>query len=484
ALIIGNGNYQHVPNLDNPVNDAKDMAKILKGLGFEVIVKYNVTHLEMTESVQNFGEQLQKEEDVGLFYFSGYGVQRKGRNFLVPIDAEITSAADIPLKTFAVNRLLQQMEQTNKGINMIILEACRENPFQNNAKSLKKGLAKMDSPLGTLIAYATFPNSVSDNDAQERNSYYTKYLLESLKQYPHWSVLDMLTEVTRQVSLKTNKTQIPWKSDFLTKHFCFGTYNVPPISPSLKEIQVKIFELLKTCDNHFKAYRLTSGTEGTAIECYSAVLKLDANNVHALDGLDAIEAEYVNWIQKVLCKNNKHKALQYMARLRVVNSESLKLQEFVAQLEKPIVTPKMRRPKVFRDRLKNGSQGPAMIWIPEGSFNMGSKKGDNDELDEIPVHSVMVNRFAMGKYEVTVGEFKQFVKATGHNMGGCDFFGENWKKPGFSQSNNQPVVCVNWHDATAYTKWLSKQTGHIYRLPTEAEWEYAARAGTNTKYWW
>ncbi len=117
--------------------------------------------------------------------------------------------------------------------------------------------------------------------------------------------------------------------------------------------------------------------------------------------------------------------------------------------------------------------------------------------DEQPVHSVSVDKLAMGRYEVTVAEFRRFVNATGYQTyaekkGGCYSYangwkwvdGADWRNPGISQTDTHPVVCVSWNDATAYTKWLSEQTGHTYRLPTEAEWEYAARAGTETKYWW
>ncbi|MDM8558418.1 SUMF1/EgtB/PvdO family nonheme iron enzyme [Candidatus Parabeggiatoa sp. HSG14] len=153
--------------------------------------------------------------------------------------------------------------------------------------------------------------------------------------------------------------------------------------------------------------------------------------------------------------------------------------------------------KVFRDHLKNGSLGPEMVWISAGRFRMGDIQGGGDEREQ-PVHWVSVDKFAMGRYEVTVGEFRRFVKATGYKTEaekgrGCFMYDGNawnyqkdvnWRNFYFSQKENQPVICVSWNDAVAYIEWLSQQTGQQYRLPTEAEWEYAARAGTETKYWW
>jgi len=152
--------------------------------------------------------------------------------------------------------------------------------------------------------------------------------------------------------------------------------------------------------------------------------------------------------------------------------------------------------KVFRDRLADGSLGPEMVWIPAGSFRMGDIQGGGQS-DEQPVHRVSVGRFAMGRYEVTVGEFRLFVKATGYKTdaekeGGCYSWSQgwkwledaNWRSPGFSQSDKHPVTCVSWNDGVAYAEWLSQQTGQQYRLPTEAEWEYAARAGSETARYW
>jgi formylglycine-generating enzyme required for sulfatase activity len=154
--------------------------------------------------------------------------------------------------------------------------------------------------------------------------------------------------------------------------------------------------------------------------------------------------------------------------------------------------------EAFRDKLDDGSLGPEMVWIPAGTFKMGNIQGGGGK-DEKPVHEVSVESFAMGRYEVTVDEFQQFVEATNYKTeaekgNGCYVLKDgswekvkdaNWRNPYFPQKDNhQPVVCVSWNDAVEYTKWLNRQTDKQYGLPSEAEWEYAARAGTETKYWW
>jgi formylglycine-generating enzyme required for sulfatase activity len=151
----------------------------------------------------------------------------------------------------------------------------------------------------------------------------------------------------------------------------------------------------------------------------------------------------------------------------------------------------------FSDELEGGGEGPLMVVIPAGRFLMGSPKGELERQDNERQHEVEVALFAIGKYAVTVEQFKRFVEASGYRTEaeeGGGFYGcycltgselkpdpdKNWRNPGFSQqqTDKHPVVCVSWNDAVAYTAWLSEQTGKTYRLPTEAEWEYACRAGT------
>ncbi len=164
-----------------------------------------------------------------------------------------------------------------------------------------------------------------------------------------------------------------------------------------------------------------------------------------------------------LIKSQSEKNSQKIADLQVQLSE---------QLEK-IQTNTFVAGKVFRDKLKDGSFAPEMVMIAGGSFRMGDIQGGGRD-NEQAVHYVLVDRFAMGKYEVTFAEYDKFAEATGREKPSDSGWGRG----------NRPVINVSWNDATAYTKWLSDQTGKQYRLPTEAEWEYAARAGTDTKYWW
>ncbi|MDM8558915.1 caspase family protein [Candidatus Parabeggiatoa sp. HSG14] len=225
ALVIGNGDYLHESSLDNPVNDATDIAAVLKNLGFQVILKRNTKRRAMIRAVQYFGEQLPRH-DVGLFYYSGHGLQARGENFLVPVDAEIKSKADIEFESVPANRILRQMEEANNGVNIVILDACRDNPFTTNQKGVRKGLAEMNSPTGSLIAFATAPNtSAWGGESGERNSIYTKHFLKALQNQAHLSITDLFTQVRKNVIQETkNETkQVPWESVSLTDRFCFGS---------------------------------------------------------------------------------------------------------------------------------------------------------------------------------------------------------------------------------------------------------------------
>ncbi len=217
ALVIGNSNYSFSP-LTNPVNDATDMAETLKELGFNVFIHTDLDRKQMRQVIRKFGEKL-KKSDVGLFYYAGHGIQIKGKNFLVPISADVTSADEVEDESIDASSVLRKMETAGNPVNILILDACRNNPFARSFRSAEQGLARMDGPVGSLIAYATSPGSVAA-DGSGKNGLYTKYLLEALQQ-PGLTIEQTFKRVRNNVRKDTDGRQIPWESSSLTGEFVF-----------------------------------------------------------------------------------------------------------------------------------------------------------------------------------------------------------------------------------------------------------------------
>ena len=218
ALVIGNSAYQMAP-LKNPLNDAEDMAVNLKNLGFEVILKKNADQRTMEDTIRYFGKQL-RNGGVGLFYFAGHGMQVNGRNYLIPIDAKIESENDVKYEAVDAGRVLGQMEDAENKINIVILDACRNNPFSRNFRTSERGLARMDAPKGSLIAYATAPGEVAA-DGSERNGIFTKYLMKHMIE-PNLPIELVLKQARIDVARVTGGKQIPWEASSLMGNFYFN----------------------------------------------------------------------------------------------------------------------------------------------------------------------------------------------------------------------------------------------------------------------
>lgn len=375
ALVIGNGQYQIDP-LNNPVNDAEDMTKVLRQVGFEVIQVKEATLEAMNNAIQEFGNKLSQKKGVGLFYFAGHGIQYQGQNYLFPIGAmcSVTSSADLSSQTVNAQLVLDTMKTAGNELNIVFLDACRNNPFRkikfrspNNRmvedKLVNDGLADMSAPSGSLIAYSTKPGTLAQ-DGRGRNSPYVEQLKIKLLT-PGITIDEMLRQVRVAVLEETYKQQAPGYYSELNGRFCF---NGP-------------------CD------------------------------------------------------------------------------------KSPVPPPPPDENKFFRDRLSDGSDGPKMVWIQTGEFKMGDEDGADNEK---PTRQIQIEKFAAGRYEVTFEEYDRFANATGRKLP---------KDKGWGR-RQRPVIHVSWTDANAYAEWLSEQTGKTYRLPTEAQWEYMARAGTQTRYWW
>jgi len=410
ALVIGNAAYPTAP-LKNPVNDAKDMANALKNLGFEVILRENSGLRQMEEAVDIFWQSL-KKGGTGLFFFAGHGLQVKGVNYLVPVDARIQVEQDVKSLCLDANRVLGRMENAGNGLNLVILDACRNNPFARSWRSTDQGLAKMDAPTGTLIAYATAPDSVAA-DGSGRNGVYTQHLLQQMRR-PGVTIENVLKQVRIGVLKETERKQTPWESSSLTGDFYFSPGAAVPSPP----------------------------------------------------------------VQAIVAPAPKQTQLA-----------------MTPQTQKPTPSPGERK---VGDSWTDPTSRMEFLWVPPGCFKMGSPASDDGFSNEQPEHTVCLTGFWLGKYTVTVSQFRQFIQATGYKtdaekVGAANIFnhnglveikGLNWRNPGFLQNDSHPVVAVSWNDAQAYADWLSKQNSEIFRLPTEAEWEYAARSGTTTLRFW
>jgi uncharacterized caspase-like protein len=221
ALVIGNAKYRFSP-LNNPVNDATDMAASLRSVGFDVIEIRDANKRQMRAAPRRFEDKL-AASDVGLVYYSGHGVEVKGRNYLIPVDADIRREHEVEDQAFDAGNILRMMESlqgTEKNrVNIMIVDACRNNDLARSWRSTNRGLARMDAPTGSFISFATAPGQVA-SDGNGRNSPFTKHLLQALKQ-PNVPIELVFKEVRRNVIAETAGEQVPWENSSLVGDFYF-----------------------------------------------------------------------------------------------------------------------------------------------------------------------------------------------------------------------------------------------------------------------
>ena len=549
ALVIGNANYSSSP-LRNPLNDARDMAAALKGLGFQVQSLLDADAGQMEQAIIDFSNRL-NEGGVGLFYYAGHGVQARGRNYLIPLQANISSEIQLKHKTIDVGMVLDAMEYANNGVNIVILDACRDNPYGDSFRTNARGLARMESPTGSLIAYATAPGDVAA-DGDGRNGLFTKHLLAAMQQ-PGRLVELTFKDVVKGVSRESGGRQTPFITASIADDFYFKPASAPPPpepqpAPTIQSTSATI-DGLSLADwllvygsnpitiaslDKVVAYERQHGGNAASRSYINKGIKVALANVNSADDLLEYQSKFgylpgaPAQIEARLAELLEAGASrQDLIRLRgqFPSSATLRLQlagayhqaklfdaaageyqswlgltdsshpERKQVLEALVAAREGRLLYKAGDIIQDCPECPQMVYIPTGSFRMGDIQGGGDS-DEKPVHRVSVSAFLLAQTEITVGQFRTFVKASGYKTeaeqgDGCyvhengswdERSNANWRNPGFKQSANEPVVCVSWNDAQRYVEWLSEKTGEQYRLPSEAEWEYAARAGSETKY--
>jgi formylglycine-generating enzyme required for sulfatase activity len=452
ALVIGNGRYAESP-LNNPVNDARAVARVLRTLGFDVLAHENLDFISMRRAVAGFGERM-AEGGVGLFYYSGHGLQVGGRNFLVPIAARLTSERYITAETLEVDAVLKEMDAARNRLNVVILDACRDNPFARGWRSASRGLAQMSGPPGTFIAYATDPGDVAADGVPGSNGVYTGELLGALP-LRGLSIEEVFKRTARGVMSKTNNKQRPWVASSFTGEFQFvAGAPVPPAAPSRPPAAVAAVptpapepSVTREVIREYGSLAIRGRLAG--IEVY-----LDDRRIGETErGTALVLNNLPIGMYRVKARKDGHRDWAREVQV-VVNQRAEVLIDIEALKPEP--------PKPLK-----AEDGAEMVLVPAGEFVMGSEEYDNEK----PRHRVHLDGFHIDKYEVTNALYQRFMSATGHQAPAY------WSDSTWNGAQ-QPVVGVSWHDADAYCRWAGK------RLPAEAQWEKAARGTDGRKYPW
>ena len=548
ALVIGNSAYHDPDaRLRNPGNDADGMAAALGRLDFEVVLGKDLDRGGFLDKLDEFVEA-SRGADVTLFFYAGHGLQVDGKNWLAQVDAKLGSTLDLERGAVELGTVLKHMRGTKKLVyldacrNNPLARGLAREMRVTRAAAPSRGLARVESGSGTLIGYATAYDDVAA-DGEGRHSPFTEALLAHIET-PGLSVNDMFGEVSGAVSRATGGKQVPWSHSSLGRFYLAsaaapiptpggtgtaggGMATTPPSGDAARAYEAA--ERLNTVAAYRAFIRRFPGSfeaelaqghidklegakeplvvaggntvdEGTpatptpeAVEKGLGLTREERRLVQvglAAAGYDPGPAD--GWIGR-----GTREALRRWQGARgepatgYLDADGAKA--LLAKGEQEAA----RRASVREPgtKFRDCPECPELVVVPEGRFMMGSPSGEEGRRDrEGPVHEVTIGyRLAVGVKEVTRGEFARFVSETGRSMGdSCwewdgewkERSGRNWKSPGYSQTDEHPVVCVSWNDAKAYVRWLSGKTGKEYRLLSEAEWEYVARAGTGTARYW
>jgi formylglycine-generating enzyme required for sulfatase activity len=401
ALVIGNDSYPDASTpLSTTIKDARTLADEFRRSEFEVDLKENVGKEDMQRAIDAFTGKI-RSGTAALFYFSGYGIQVARQTYLIPVNAQVWTEAEVRRDGISVDSLLAEMHRRGAKVKIIILDAARRNPFERRFRASAAGLAALDAPDGTLALYSAAPGKVI-NDSTGANSLFVSELIKEMRS-PNLTAEEVFNRARIGVSRASNNEQVPWVASSLLEEFYFGTSRSVATAPATTPSP---------------APTPAPAPPPAARPAPPAAPAPQASSTAPATVVEPGRGDF-----------------------------------------KP------------GDLFRDCSDCAELVVIPAGSFDMGSTTEY-----ENPVHRVTIAKpFAIGRYEVTFNEWDKCVED-----GGCKYRPDDreWGR------GDRPVINISWLDAKAFVTWLSQKTGKTYRLPTEAEWEYAARGGTTTPYWW
>jgi formylglycine-generating enzyme required for sulfatase activity len=477
ALVIGNGSYPDAMlPIASAVKDARSLAEELRRNDFDVDEKENANRETMRRAIDTFLTKIQPGS-AALFYFSGFGIQSARESYLIPVDAQIWSEPEVKRDGFGLDDILGQMGQRGARVKMAIIDASRRNPYERRFRASSAGLATIDATDGTLAIFAAAPGKVS-NDGTSDTSLFMQELLKEIRT-PDNNAEEAFNHVRLGVSRASNREQIPWVVSSLSEDFSFGKQDIgAPAARSRSGPPSSGARAAAPAPPPPTSIIPPSPPPGPAVQSRSTQeVPSPAPGPAPTQGARPATAPPAALPSQTAPPPGPTQAVGPATAPPPALPAQTAPPPGPTQLARPAAAPPAALPVQTAlphpgDSLRDCPDCPELIIIPSGSFDMGTAATPFDR----PVHRVKIAEpFAMSRNEITFDDWDKCVAA-----GACKFKPDDrgWGR------GDRPVINVSWLDAKEYVTWLAQKTGKPYRLPSEAEWEYAARGGTKTPFYW
>ncbi len=478
ALVMGNDNYTSVSKLQKAGNDATAMARELKAAGFTVQLHRDLNYRGMVKAVETFTNGITGGDEVVVF-FAGHGVQIKNGSYLLPTDIEAISEKEVEKTAYELLALTDMIREAKPAFSLVVIDACRDNPLKASGRSVGnlRGLSAFEPPKGQMVVYSASRGQqaldrLNPQDSNP-NGVFTREFISRMKK-PGLKIEDLMREVQDSVELlakSVNHEQRPAVYNEARGNFSFfapstvQATSLPPAKPDSSALELAMWDGVKNATTvaEVQAYlsRFPNGFFSELARARIVALggvKLETVSTGGQSGSAEQQQNATN-------KPASSETIKDSTDAVTNNLASLATSQNLSSQTSPPQIPNVPIPGSI---IKDCEDCPEIVVIPAGSFEMGSTEDRNST----PIHIVNVPSFLIGKTEVTRGQWKSIMgnypRFDTHNC--------------VSVSDQCPAMWIAFDVALEFLSRLSKKTGKNYRLPSEAEWEYAARAGSKTEW--